>query len=250
MILDIPAIAKDEILFHHVLVRGILKTMQYSADAIKIRDSLGPVPVYSQDSKDKRQRKFFARRNISSGQLIVEYQATPWNPTETSPSGSQIALERDGGGLTAAGMSFILRPAMDGVVDITLEWDLSSTPSGTRAACSLGEGQENFEKAEANVLDECSFAIGTLHSYPPGETGGKFGSYWLENPPFDATNLGEKMEALLPKMTSFSTTRTPPIESSSDVIFRNAFLTEACTVGSCSPGPRLCLVMRMRSRSF
>lgn len=35
MILDIPVIKKDEILFHHTLVRGPIKTMQYTAEDIE-----------------------------------------------------------------------------------------------------------------------------------------------------------------------------------------------------------------------
>ena len=133
----------------------------------------------------------------------MEYEATPWTVAEDSPCGPQIALERDGGGLTAAGMSFILRPAVHGVIDITVEGDLSSTPDGTRAACSLREGKRVTTQAEADVLDECFFAVGPLHSYPSAETGGDFGMYWLMNPPFDAPALGRRMEMLLRKMTAF-----------------------------------------------
>jgi hypothetical protein len=100
-------------------------------------------------------------------------------------------------------MSFILRPAVDGVMTINVEWDLSSTPSGTRAASSLGEGQQVTAQAEASVLDECFFAVGDLQSYPPGESGGKFGLYLLENPPSDGPALGRKMEALFPRMAAF-----------------------------------------------
>lgn len=203
MTLEFPAVARDTVIFHHVLARGPIKTMQYKAVDIDLQDSQGPVSVYSRDSSDRRQRKFFAERDIAPGRLVIEYQATPSNVTESSPCGPQIALERDGGGLTAGGMFFILRPAIEGPMSITVEWDLSSTPSGTRAACSLGEGPKVSIQANPAVLDECFFAVGSLHSYPTEKSKGDFGMYWLENPPFDASALGRQMESLLPKMTEF-----------------------------------------------
>lgn len=104
MTVNIPAITKYDFLFHHLLVRDPIKTQQYTTEAIQLRDSQVPLQVFSQDTKDNRQRKFFAGKELSASRLTVEYTATLWNPTESSPFGSQIALERDGGGLNAAGM--------------------------------------------------------------------------------------------------------------------------------------------------
>ncbi|KAK9777094.1 putative Peptidase M61 catalytic domain-containing protein [Seiridium cardinale] len=100
-------------------------------------------------------------------------------------------------------MSFILRPATDRVLDTTIEWDVESTPSGTRAACSLGEGIRVSAQIKATDLDECFFAVGPLHSYPRGETGEPFGIYWLSDSPFDAGALGAKTKALSPRMVKF-----------------------------------------------
>ncbi|RFU26542.1 hypothetical protein B7463_g9803, partial [Scytalidium lignicola] len=202
MILEIPVVAKNEILFYHTLARGPIKTMQYTPDDIEIKDALGKVPVHSKD-QNRRQRNFLVDRDLSSGELTVEYRAIPWDVTETDPCGPQIALERDGRGLTVAGMYFILTPALDEIMDISVEWNLSYAPPSTRAVCSLGEGKQVFTQAQASVLEECFFAVGPVHSYPPGETFGKFGTYWLENPPFEAPALGRRMELLIPKMMTF-----------------------------------------------
>ncbi|RDW58754.1 hypothetical protein BP6252_13230 [Coleophoma cylindrospora] len=202
MTLEIPMIKKDEIVLQHILSRGPVKTMQYTSDDIQIKDPFGTVPVYSRDPTRNR-RNFFLERDLVPGQLTIEYKAVPWNPTEASPCGPQIALERDGGGLTAAGMGFILQPAVDTSMDVSIEWDLTSTPPGTRAVCTLGEGLSVFAKIKPATLDECFFAVGPLHSYLQGETGGDFGIYWLENPPFDAVALGRRMELLFPKMSTF-----------------------------------------------
>lgn len=202
--LSIPAKPKDDILFHHVLARGPIKTQQYNAEAITLKDASGLVPIYSTDSKDGRRRMFHAGRDIAGGEVTVEYTAAPWNSTEASPCGPQIALERDGGGLTGAGMAFILRPAVDDIFDTTIEWDLGSCPPNARTACSLGEGIRVTASIKAEVLDECFFAVGPLQSYPPAaESSGPFAMYWLSSPPFDAAALGAKMHALFPRMAAF-----------------------------------------------
>lgn len=215
MLLQTPALAEHDALFHHVLCRGPTKTQQYTTEDIRVRDSLGcQVRLRSQDSKDGRHRTFHATPGLAAGELTVEYEATPWNPTETSPCGPQIALERDGGGLTAAGMGFILRPAEklgELVEAMNIEWKLDHTPADTRAVCSLGEGAKVASTAKPSTLDECFFAVGPIQSYPPLEVGtsltqrgsSHFGMYWLETPNFDAPELGRKMKQLFPKMASF-----------------------------------------------
>lgn len=232
--LPTPALAKGDAVFHHVLCRGPVKTQQYAAAAIHVRDSHGsPVALRAEDSNDGRHRTFRAGADVAAGALTADYEARPWNPTESSPCGPQIALERDGGGLTGAGMGFLLRPAegiereVDGVV---IEWDLGDAPSGSRAVCSLGEGVKVVANVRPSVLDECFFAVGPLHSYPPASSisatdacsnadgenvesnkagskdsdgGGPFGAYWLGTPDFDVSALGHKMQQLFPKMAAF-----------------------------------------------
>ena len=128
----------------------------------------------------------------------------PREVNEFTQCGPQIALERDGGGLPGAGMALILGLiSRDVVFDITIEWNLSSAPSGTRAVCTFGEGQMVTTRQKISVIDECFFAVGALKSYPSETTGGLYGMYWLDDPPFDATALGEQLECLLPKMMAF-----------------------------------------------
>lgn len=217
--LPTPALTKGDVVFHHVLCRGPIKTQQYSPEDIRLLDNHGsPIELLSEDSKDKRQRAFHVGADVAAGEVTVNYEARPWNPTESSPCGPQIALERDAGGLTGAGMGFLLRPAetLGDLVDtVHVMWDLGDTPSGSHAVCSLGEGIDVVANVTPSVLDECFFAVGPLNSFPPtptspitdaSERGGTLdssGMYWLGNPNFDASALGQKMQQLFPKMAAF-----------------------------------------------
>lgn len=77
MTLDIPHFEKDQVLFHHTMFRGPIKTMQYTSDDLRLQDALDSVPIHHQDSKDGRQRKFLAGRDLPSRGLTVEYKAIP-----------------------------------------------------------------------------------------------------------------------------------------------------------------------------
>lgn len=98
MILHAPSLTEDDTLFHHVLCRGPTETQQYSAQDISIFDSAGSkVSLRSQDSKDGRHRTFHCTSDVSAGPLTVEYQAIPWNPTETPALVDRKLLLRETG---------------------------------------------------------------------------------------------------------------------------------------------------------
>ncbi|MCJ1386607.1 hypothetical protein MMC17_009733 [Xylographa soralifera] len=205
MVFDVPQKHKDDTLFHHILVCGPVPTMQYTANDIRIQDSsLNIVPVYTKDTKDGREREFCLGKDLPAGDLIVQYQARPREVNELTRCGPQVALERDGGGLTGAGQAFLLRLASDEVsYEVTIEWNLLLAPPETRAVCTFGEGQKVSTRINPSVLDDCFFAVGLLKSYPAKPTGGQYAMFWLEDPPFAAAALGKQLEGLLPKVFAF-----------------------------------------------
>jgi hypothetical protein len=205
--LDIPK-QKHDAIFEHTLVRGPVRTMQYDAKSVTALDCTGLVPMYTEDSKDGRQRKWHLDRDLQPGSpeglLTVLYRAIPRDTNDFTQCGPQIALERDENGLTGAGMGFIIILADDVLVDVVVEWDLSSSPTGTRAVCTFGEGRRvEVKKIKVSILSESFFAVGSsLKSYPPNDTT-SFGMYWLADPPFDAVALGARMESLSKQMAAF-----------------------------------------------
>lgn len=101
-------------------------------------------------------------------------------------------------------MAFIVTLADDVVVDPVIEWDPLSSPTGTRAVCTFGEGRRvEVKKIKASILTESFFAVSSsLKSYPPKDTT-NFGMYRLADPPFDALALGARMEPLSKRLTAF-----------------------------------------------
>ena len=79
--------------------------------------------------------------------------SSPW---QTQSAGNKLLF------IKSANLSdqIFLLMRSDGLMNITIEWDLSATPAGTRAACSLGEGQKVCTQARVDVLDDCFFAVG------------------------------------------------------------------------------------------
>lgn len=205
MVFDTAGKSTNAVLLDHVLKRAIVPTTQYTSESVRLTDSHGaPIALHTTDTKRNTHREFRPGRDVLPGEVLtVEYRATPREVDESTPCGPQVALEREPGGLSGAGLAFLLIPATDDVLyDITIEWDLSAAPAGTRAVCTFGEGSHVVVREKVAVLAECFFAVGQLKSHP-ADTKSSFGMYWLAEPPFDAHALGEQLERLVPRMAAF-----------------------------------------------
>jgi hypothetical protein len=216
MVFNTAGRRQDDILFDHTLMRAIVPTMQYTAEYIHLTDSHNlPIRMYTIDTKRNTHREFRVKQDILAGErLTVKYQATPRYVNESTRCGPQVAIEKENGGLSGAGLAFLLIPATgDGDVlhDIVIEWDLSSAPPTTRAVCTFGDGQRVSVREKPSVLSECFFAVGPLKSYPPAVAAtpeaqtshSPFGMYWLSDPPFDSYKLGQDLKELIPQMANF-----------------------------------------------
>ncbi|KAF3391054.1 hypothetical protein DPV78_011115 [Talaromyces pinophilus] len=209
---------KDDNIFDHTLMRAVVPTMQYTTESIQLIDSHNlAIGLYTVDTKRNTHREFRIEKDILAGEeLTVKFQATPRHVNESTRCGPQVAIEKDNGGLSGAGLAFLLIPATgDGDVlhDIVIEWDLSSASPTTRAICTFGEGQRVSVREKPSVLSECFFAVGPLKSYPPvaavdiepvtPTSHSAFGMYWLSDPPFNTDDLGQQLDKLIPRMARF-----------------------------------------------
>ena len=198
---DSLARLKGDVLLHHLLARSGVPTSQYTADDIQVQRTTSDerVSLYAQD---KKLRDFYADTEMSTGKLVAKYQAKPRHVDEFTKCGPQIALEKEDSGMSAAGMAILLRPAGDETFDITIDWDLSASPPGSRSVCSFGEGRV-ATKAKAVTLDECFFEVGAVKSFPPSTIDQPFGLYWLDEPTLNASALGRQLETVVPQAAAF-----------------------------------------------
>lgn len=201
---DAPSKRKGEAMFHHLLQRGPTKTQQYDADAINLRSPKEPIGLEACDRAGSRWRDFTCDRSLEAQRLVAEYKAVPAKVGPATPCGPQIALETDGGGLSAGGMSFILTIATAELeYHISLEWDLSDAPLGTRSVCTWGEGTSLAFDGIASAFEEAFLIVGPIHSFPSETSDCDYGAYWLSEPPFDASQLAKDVGIVVPKMRSF-----------------------------------------------
>lgn len=137
-------------------------------------------------------REWFASREVV-GTLSVTYQVPADATLPPRGPAPPLAFSADGGATSAAGSIFLLLPPGDrmgeDLYDITLDWDLSAMPEGTRGVTSFGEGRVHVGEAPAARLMRAYFMTGRLGTSPetPPETG--FFSAWHGSPPFDAKVL-------------------------------------------------------------
>ncbi|KAF4949580.1 hypothetical protein FSARC_13445 [Fusarium sarcochroum] len=141
----------------------------------------------------------------SKGDVVVTYSATHFN-NDSEPIVALLDLRRDQDGINGAGMCLFILPPDDKTYSISLAWDLSQAPDGTRAIWTHGEGPGAVKKlGSTKVLSESHFAVGpSLHSYPPtASASGGFGFYWFGEPNFEVLRLARWAQTLFQYMKSF-----------------------------------------------
>ena len=156
-------------------------------DTLQASDSLGNLRLEVVDF-DAPLRQWKAER-ATEGDVTIEFQALPRVVDEKTPVGPRLDLRRDQGGLMGVGITFIPVPQMaDSKQSVrhVVEWNIQSSPAGTRAITSIGEGPQPVEKVgPPNTLAMTVYAVGEVKSYPEENTIGHdyFGVYWFGAPP-------------------------------------------------------------------
>ena len=198
---------EGDVLLQHLLNRSGVPTAQYTQSAVEVRrnENQAPIELYMED---KGLRLFHLKKDVSAGKLVAKYRASPRYVDEFTKCGPQIAVEKEDSGISGAGMSFILRPPGDEMFNITIDWDLSSTPPDTQAVCTFGEGKVTY-RGKVAVLDKCFFMVGAVKSYPTNLANNAYGLYWLDEPTFDAVAIGKQLEVVVPQTMAFFHDKSP-----------------------------------------
>lgn len=165
-------------------------------DISEVEDSQGTLTLQFGDGGWKASRE-------TKGDVRIQYDA---NPFQHGISLESIKLLRvDQGGIVGAGASFIPRLVVDTPCDITVAWDLSHTPAGTRGVCSLGEGSVTAS-GSIDILMDSVFMVGKINSFPPDTpsvgAGGFCGTYWLGDLPDNLNSLQDFSSKMFPRVSA------------------------------------------------
>lgn len=202
LVISAPDVAEGEALLRAPVTLVSVPTARYEADDIAARDDLGPIPLTTEDEEPDssgQYRRFIAGR-ATEGDVIAEYTTPPRDVTPRTPGGPLFDMRRQEGGIIGAGVYFYALPVGEEPYSISLDWDLSNMPEGSRGVWSRGEGAQTTV-APASFLAFSYYAAGLVNSEP--EDGGDFAIYWFDEPPFDVMALASETAELYQAMSSF-----------------------------------------------
>ena len=195
------AAAGDPLLRLPLTIVGI-PTAAYRAGDIEARDARGALTLTQADEPARPEgvyRRFLVPR-ATDGDVVVRYAATPRVVSALTNNGPLFDMRAEAGGFMGAGITFLALPVREGPFRVTLDWDMSAMPAGARGIWSLGEGRvETVGPAQQVAFSY--YAAGPLHRFP--EQAGRFGIYWLAEPPFAIDALAGRISRLYDTMSAF-----------------------------------------------
>jgi hypothetical protein len=205
-----------------LLVIGPTPTARYDGkDDIYALDDEGILHLTYKDGKDPESPRHWFLDRDAMGDIVVKFTAPYRETDENTPAGPRIDLRLDpGGGLIGQGLGFIpvpppfvsaerrgggpsegSKPSLDNW-DVTLNWDLSLAPDGTKGASSLGDAQSIRTNGSLDeLITHCIFAVGPLQRYPSWSSPSTeaqdryFAMYWLGTPPFDMDDMAQASQS-------------------------------------------------------
>jgi hypothetical protein len=203
MTLRSPDVAAGQILVHMPLKIVGIPTARYDGNAISASDAQGPLALTAEDEPPTPQWIYrdWKISRATAGDVVLTYRAPPRHVTAATNNGPLFDLREEAGGFVGAGIGILALPTREGPWRIDLKWDLSEAPAGSRGVWSLGEGDVTVT-VPAETLGYSYYMVGPLNSIPARDDG-KFGLYWLGEPPFDVSALGQRIRALYTTMASF-----------------------------------------------
>ncbi|WP_326778929.1 M61 family metallopeptidase [Streptomyces sp. NBC_01445] len=174
-----------------------------AADGIHAADELGPLALTH--TRDEPTPSFTMRRwttqRSTKGDVTVEYAAPVRIVDFSTANGPLFDLRAEGCGISAGGLGFLALPEQDGIFETQTQWDLQELPVGARGVSSHGEGTVR----RTTTLESLTFTFymaGVLHSYP-AEPDPTYGVFWLSEPTFDASLIGQQGRILYEEMCRF-----------------------------------------------
>ncbi|OGM47806.1 hypothetical protein ABOM_003343 [Aspergillus bombycis] len=182
----------------------------YSATGLVVTDDNGIVPYTSfivEQGFSGLPHRHWKTQRATSGPVSVRFTAHPRQVNRDSLTSPHFDLRNGTNGLTGSlwGVLPVHDPTAEDEYDFTVSWDLDPDQS---AAFTWADGVGSFSHRFSGRITDLLFTffiVGDVHAYPsiPTRKGGKYGMYWLAEPPFNITETAIFIENLLADETSF-----------------------------------------------
>jgi hypothetical protein len=203
MTLEAPHLSAGDPLVHIPLKIVSIPTARYDGAALAAADAQGSLAL-TQEEEPPTPQGVYRRWKLTRatvGDVVLNYRAPPRVVTAATNNGPLFDLREEAGGFAGAGIGFLALPVDKAPHHVHLRWDLSDAPAGSRGEWSLADGDTELD-IPAETLAFSYYAVGPLKSIP-AQNDGKFGLYWLGEPNFDMSLLGERIRSLYATMSAF-----------------------------------------------
>ncbi|KAK0757225.1 hypothetical protein N5P37_009941 [Trichoderma harzianum] len=179
---------------------------------IEAYDDLGPLTISVEYELFENPFLAWKTDRPVQGDLRIQYDAVPILQDVVSSSLETQIYARTEKGFIGIASSFIPIPAVKeaAAVDVTIEWDLSSSPQETRSLSSFGEGNIFRRATSLKEFSECVFMTGKVSSYIPtpardedGTRGGLRGIHWIDTLPNNFEAMKEFTSNMVPRLCAF-----------------------------------------------
>ncbi|KKP02596.1 hypothetical protein THAR02_05284 [Trichoderma harzianum] len=192
--------------------RTIVGDVENTFGNIEAYDDLGPLNISAEYELFENPFLAWKADRPVQGDLRIQYDAVPFLQDVVSSSFERQIDARIEEGFIGIASSFIPIPAVEeaAAVDVTIEWDLSSSPKETRSLNSFGEGNVLQRVTSLKELYECVFMTGKVSSYIPTPSldedrarGGLRGIHWIGTLPNNLETMKEFTGNMVPHLCAF-----------------------------------------------
>ncbi len=172
------------------------------AEGLRVWDALGEVEVRETISEPYpyRYKHFFLGRELE-GQVNVRYTVHPRPLLPGDRCAPYVDFRCEEGGGTSAGYAFLADFGKERG-KVSLSYDMSHMPEGSRGVCAFGEDEVVLRDEEMSIFRDCYFAIGAVKGIVVGDQC-DFGIYWIAEPDFDMKGIAEYTRELYRGMSAF-----------------------------------------------
>jgi len=163
-----------------------------------VQDANGPVACETKETNPYPilYRHWSAKRD-TAGPVTIQYTVVPCEGLKSGRHGPYFQFAREAGGVNGPGLAFLIDlPGWTG--SVSLHWDLSHLPKGSRGVCTWGEG-DVAKEGSLDLLRQIYYAFGPVQALTEGD----FGFYWLTEPAFDVVALADFTRKLFGIMQGF-----------------------------------------------